>query len=119
MEFIVKPSALSFKLTYSTLCTFPHPLVLVIILSTSSSTLVQSELYLKICTYYEALHYQVVSKLMFCLCPFVLQSCQCHTACRVGCRIYGIYGSGCGIIKVQSWHFPEGAELSYETYQDR
>jgi len=42
--------------------------VLVIIFSTSSSTLVQSELYLKICTYYEALHYQVFSKLMFCLC---------------------------------------------------
>jgi hypothetical protein len=35
---------------------------------TSSSTLVQSELYVKKCTYYGALHYHVFSKLMFYLC---------------------------------------------------
>jgi len=53
--------------------------------------------------------------------PFILQSCQCQTAYRVGCRVYGIrvYGSGCGVIKVQSWHFPEGTEVSYEMCQDR
>jgi hypothetical protein len=28
-------------------------------------------------------------------------------------------GSGCGIIKVQSWHFPEGTEVKYEMCQDR
>ena len=46
--------------------------------------------------------------------PFILQSCQCQTAYRVGCRIYGSGG-----IKVQSWRFPEGTEVSYETCQDR
>ena len=94
IKFVAKPSALFFKLLYSTFYVFPHHLVLVVFL-TSSSTLVQSQLYVKTGTNYEALHYQVFSKLMLYLCHLFYKavSVKLHIGLVVGYMVLVVASS--------------------------